>query len=218
MIQPDNPGHAALPDVALDQLFRAARSYYAWLDTPVSDEMLRRLYDLMKWGPTSANLSPVRLLFLRSEEGKRRLVPALAPKNVDKVMGAPVTAIVAYDLKFYEKQPKLLPYNPRMREMFGASPELVETTARRNSSLQGAYMMLAARALGLDCGPISGFDNAKVDNEFFGAGTPCDGCDEEFLPEGRIKSNFLCNLGYGDPGSLHERLPRLDFTEACMIL
>jgi 3-hydroxypropanoate dehydrogenase len=213
-----NPAHVPLPDVALDQLFRTARSYYAWQDAPVSDAMLRQLYDLMKWAPTSANLSPVRLLFLRSEEAKRRLVPALSPKNVDKVMGAPVTAIVAYDLKFYDKQPKLLPYNPKMREMFAASPELVETTARRNSSLQGAYMMLAARALGLDCGPISGFDNKKVDDEFFGAGTPCDGCDEEFLPEGRIKSNFLCNLGYGDPAQLHERLPRLDFAEACKIL
>ena len=210
--------HAALPDAALDQLFRTARSYYAWLDTPVSDDLLRQLYDLMKWAPTSANLSPIRLLFLRSHEAKQRLVPALAPKNVEKVVGAPVTAVVAYDLKFYEKQPKLLPYNPRMRELFAGSPELVETTARRNSSLQGAYMILAARALGLDCGPISGFDNKKVDDEFFAGGQPCEGCEEEFLPEGRIKSNFLCNLGYGDPASLHERLPRLDFGEACAIL
>jgi 3-hydroxypropanoate dehydrogenase len=210
--------HVALSDAALDQLFRTARSYYAWLDAPVGDDMLRQLYDLMKWAPTSANLSPVRLLFLRSGEAKRRLVPALAPRNVDKVLGAPVTAIVAYDLKFYEKQPKLLPYNPKMRELFAESPELVETTARRNSSLQGAYMMLAARALGLDCGPISGFDNKKVDDEFFAAGQPCEGVDEEFLPEGRIKSNFLCNLGYGDPARLHERLPRLDFSEACKIL
>lgn len=210
--------HSALSDDALDQLFRAARSYYAWLDRPVSDDVLRELYDLMKWAPTSANLSPVRLLFLRSDEAKRRLVPALAHGNIDKVMSAPITVIVAYDLKFYEKQPKLLPHNPRMRELFAQSPELVETTARRNSSLQGAYMMLAARALGLDCGPISGFDNKKVDDEFFAAGQPCDGSEEEFLPEGRIKSNFLCNLGYGDPARLHERLPRLDFSEACMIL
>jgi len=212
------PTHAALSDDALDQLFRAARSYYAWLNRPVSDDDLRQLYDLMKWAPTSANLSPVRLLFLRSDDSKRRLVPSLAPGNVDKVMSAPVTAIVAYDLKFYDKQPKLLPHNPRMREVFAASPELVETTARRNSSLQGAYMILAARALGLDCGPISGFDNKKVDDEFFAGGKPCEGCEEEFLPEGRIKSNFLCNLGYGDPARLHERLPRLEFSEACALL
>jgi 3-hydroxypropanoate dehydrogenase len=211
-------GHHSLSDDALDQLFRGARSYYAWLPKPVSDDLLKQLYDLMKWAPTSANLSPVRLLFLRTEEAKRRVVPALSPGNVDKVLGAPVTAIVAYDLKFYEKQPKLLPHNPKMRQLFADSPQLVETTARRNSSLQGAYMMLAARALGLDCGPISGFDNNKVDDEFFAAGTPCEGSEEEFLPEGRIKSNFLCNLGYGDPARLHERLPRLDFNEACKLL
>lgn len=217
MTQPHSV-HVALADAALDQLFRSARSHYAFLDAPISDGRLRQLYDLMKWAPTSANLSPVRLLFLRSDAAKRRLMPALAPGNVAKVMSAPVTAIVAYDLKFYEKQPILLPFNPKMRELFAQSPELVETTARRNSSLQGAYMMLAARALGLDCGPISGFDNSKVDQEFFGAGTPCEGSEEEFLPEGRIKSNFLCNLGYGDPARLHERLPRLGFDEACMIL
>jgi len=210
--------HTPLSEAALDQLFRSARSYYAWLDTPVSDDMLRQLYDLMKWAPTSANLSPIRLVFLRSDEAKQRLVPALAPANVDKVVRAPITAIVAYDLKFYDKQPKLLPHNPRMREVFAGSPELVETTARRNSSLQGAYMILAARALGLDCGPISGFDNKKVDDEFFAGGQPCEGCDEEFLSEGRIKSNFLCNLGFGDPARLRERLPRLDFAEACTIL
>ena len=217
MTQP-HPVHVPLADPALDQLFRSARSYQAFLDAPISDDMLQQLYDLMKWAPTSANLSPARLLFLRSDAAKRRLMPALAPGNVPKVMSAPVTAIVAYDLKFYEKQPKLLPFNPKMRELFAQSPELVETTARRNSSLQGAYMILAARALGLDCGPMSGFDNSKVDQEFFGAGTPCEGSEEEFLPEGRIKSNFLCNLGYGDPARLHERLPRLGFDEACMIV
>jgi 3-hydroxypropanoate dehydrogenase len=210
--------HAALPDPALDQLFRTARSYYAFLDTPVSDDTLRQLYDVMKWAPTSANLSPARFLFLRSAEAKRRLVPALAPLNVGKVMSAPITAIVAYDLKFYDRQPQLLPHNPKMRELFAQSPELVEVTARRNSSLQGAYLMLAARALGLDCGPISGFDNRKVDDEFFAAGQPCEGAEEEFLTEGRIKSNFLCNLGYGDPARLHERLPRLAFNEACKVL
>ena len=218
MIPSPAPSHAALPGAALDQLFRRARSYPAFLDAPVSDDLLRQLYDVLKWAPTSGNLSPARFLFLRSAEAKRRLVPALAPRNVDKVMSAPVTAIVAYDLKFYDRQPQLLPHNPKMRDLFAQSPELVEITARRNSSLQGAYLILAARALGLDCGPISGFDNKKVDDEFFAAGQPCEGAEEEFLPEGRIKSNFLCNLGYGDPARLHERLPRLAFNEACMVL
>jgi len=208
----------ALSDAALDQLFRAARTYPAWLDLPVADELLHQIYELMKWGPTSGNLCPARIVFVTSPAAKERLRPALSPGNVEKVMTAPATAIVAYDLKFYEKQPKLLPHNPKMRQLFADSPQLVETTARRNSSLQGAYMLLAARALGLDCGPISGFDNNKVDDEFFAAGTPCEGSEEEFLPEGRIKSNFLCNLGYGDPARLHERLPRLDFNEACKLL
>ena len=218
MIPSPTPSHAALPGAALDQLFRTARSYPAFLDTPVSDDLLRQLYDVLKWAPTSGNLSPARFLFLRSADAKKRLLPALAPRNVDKVMSAPITAIVAYDLKFYDRQPQLLPHNPKMRDLFAQSPELVEITARRNSSLQGAYLILAARALGLDCGPISGFDNKKVDDEFFAAGQPCEGAEEEFLPEGRIKSNFLCNLGYGDPARLHERLPRLAFNEACMVL
>jgi len=209
---------AALSDEALDQLFREARTYYAWLDIPVPDATLRQIYDLMKWAPTSANLSPARIVFVRSAAAKERLRPALSPNNVDKVMTAPATAIIAYDLLFYEKQPKLFPHSPRLRQHFAASPELVETTARRNSSLQGAYLILAARSLGLDCGPMSGFDNAKVDAEFFGAGRPCEGCDEEFFPEGRVKSNFLCNIGYGDPSRLHPRLPRLSFDEACSIV
>lgn len=209
---------AALSDEALDQLFRNARTYSAWLDVPVTDDTLRRLYDLMKWAPTSANLAPARIVFVRSAAAKQRLVPALAPGNVDKVMSAPVTAIIAYDLKFYEKQPKLAPQNPRIRGHFEASPALVESTARRNSSLQGAYLILAARSIGLDCGPMSGFDNAKVDEEFFAAGKPCEGCTEEFFPEGQVKSNFLCNLGYGDPSRLYPRLPRLSFDEACSIV
>jgi 3-hydroxypropanoate dehydrogenase len=207
-----------LSNEALDQLFRRARTYNAWLDKPVSDDTLRQLYDLMKWAPTSANSNPVRIVFVRTPEGKQRLLPALAPGNVQKVMTAPVTAIVAYDLKFYEKLPKLFPHNPGMRDQFARSPELIEITARRNSSLQGAYLMLAARALGLDCGPLSGFDNTKVDEEFFGAGKPCAGCEEEFFLEAHVKSNFLCNLGYGDPSKLFPRSPRLSFEEACSLV
>jgi 3-hydroxypropanoate dehydrogenase len=203
---------------ALDQLFRAARTHSAWLDKPVPDQTLRDLYDLLKWPPTSANTNPARFVFLRSQRAKERLRPALAPGNVDKVMTAPVTVIVAYDLLFFKKLPVLFPHAPAMRDLFEANPQLVETTARRNSSLQGAYLMLAARSLGLDCGPLSGFDNAKVDAEFFDAGRECEGCDQEFLPEGHVRSNFLCNLGYGDPSKLHPRLPRLAFEEACTLL
>ncbi len=204
---------------ALDTLFREARaSYSKWQKKPVPDETLRELFELVKWAPTSANAEPARFAFLRTRESKERLRPALAPLNVDKTMSAPVTVIVAYDLRFYEQLPKLFPQNPGMKKLFEGGPELVEVTAKRNSSLQGAYMMMAARSLGLDCGPLSGFDNAKVDEEFFAAGKPCFGCDQEFFPEGHVKSNFLCNLGYGDPGSLHPRLPRLSFTEACSLL
>src|SRR5215510_9086707 len=164
-----------LEDEALNQIFRDARTHGAWLDKPISDEMLAQLYDLLKWGPTSANGSPARFVFLRTKEAKERLRPALAPGNVEKTMTAPVTVIVAYDLLFFEKLPKLFPHSPAMREMYAANPQLVEATAKRNSSLQGAYLMLAARSLGLDCGPMSGFDNAKVDAEFFGAGKECAG-------------------------------------------
>jgi 3-hydroxypropanoate dehydrogenase len=149
-----------LNDGGLDLLFRDTRTYNGWLERPVSDDTLRQLYDLLRWAPTSANCNPMRVVILRTKEGKARLLPALAPGNVDKVMSAPVTAIVAYDLNFYERLPQLFPHNPGMRDHFAHSPELVETTAKRNSSLQGAYLILAARALGLDCGPMSGFDNA----------------------------------------------------------
>lgn len=209
---------SALDDAALDQLFRAARTHNAWREAPVTEQTLRQLYDVMKWGPTSANTSPARFVFLRSKEAKARLLPTLAPGNIDKTMSAPVTVIIAYDLLFYQKLPKLFPHNPGMKDLFATNPQLVETTARRNSTLQGAYMMLAARSLGLDVGPLSGFDNAKLDEEFFAAGKECQGCDQEFFSEGHVRSNFLCNLGYGDPSKLLPRLVRLDFDEACSIM
>lgn len=205
-------------DKTLDTLFREARTYMKWLPRPIADKTLHELWDVIKWAPTSANAEPARFAFLRSKESKERLRPALAPLNVEKTMTAPVTVIVGYDLRFYERLPKLFPQNPGMAKLFENNPEMVETTAKRNSSLQGAYMILAARALGLDCGAMSGFDNAKVDEEFFAAGKPCFGCDQEFFPEGHVKTNFLCNLGYGDPASLHPRLPRLSFNEACSLL
>jgi 3-hydroxypropanoate dehydrogenase len=207
-----------LPDEALNQIFREARTYTNWLDRPVSDDTLKQVYNLMKWGPTSANASPARFVMVRSPEAKERLRPILAPGNVEKTMAAPVTVIVAYDLLFYEKLPRLFPPSPAMRDLFAANPQLVEATARRNSSLQGAYLIIAARALGLDCGPMSGFDNARLDEEFFGAGRECRGCEQEFFPEGHVKSNFLCNLGSGDPSKLYPRSPRLEFSEACTLL
>jgi 3-hydroxypropanoate dehydrogenase len=193
-------------ELGLDQIFRQARTHHAWRDAPVSDEQLHELYDLMKWGPTSANSTPARILFLRSREAKERLRPALLPANVDQTMAAPVTAIIGYDTRFYEFTPKLMPQNPSIANYF-AGPEraaFAAETAFRNGSLQGAYLMIAARALGLDCGGMSGFHNAMVDAEFF--------------PDGRIKSNFLCNLGYGDHDKLLPRNPRLSFAEACRIL
>jgi 3-hydroxypropanoate dehydrogenase len=187
----------------LDLLFRAARTHNAWLVEPVSDDTLRQLYALMKWGPTSTNCCPARVLFLRTPEAKQRLLPALAPGNVEKTISAPVTAIIGYDVQFYEQLPKLFPHADA-RAWFVNAPDLAEATAQRNSALQGAYLMLAARALGLDCGPMSGFDSAKVDQAFF--------------PDGRIKTNFLCNLGHGDASKLFPRSPRLEFDEACKLL
>jgi 3-hydroxypropanoate dehydrogenase len=212
------PSVSALNDEALDQLFRAARSFSYWLEKPVSDDTLRQLYDLMKWGPTSANGSPARILFLRTPEARQRLIPALSPANVEKVRTAPVTAIIGYDLCFYDQMPKLFPHAPGYRDIFAKSPELAEVTARRNSSLQGAYLIIAARALGLDCGPLSGFDNAKVDQEFFGSGQDAGGFDQEFFPLTHVRTNFLCNIGYGDRSLLHPRNPRLSFDEACALL
>jgi 3-hydroxypropanoate dehydrogenase len=192
-----------LSDDALDLIFRRARTHRAWLDRPVPDPLLRQVYELAALGPTSANCSPMRLLFVKSREAKERLRPCLSPGNVDKTMQAPVTAIVGHALDFYEELPRLFP-TADMRALFVGKPEFIAATAFRNSSLQGAYLMLAARALGLDCGAMSGFDNAKVDAEFF--------------PDGRVKSNFLCNLGYGDPGKLGPRAPRLPFDEVGRVI
>lgn len=207
-----------ISDDALNILFRNARTHSHWLDKPVSDETLRAMYELLKWPPTSANSNPARFIFVRSEEAKERLRPALSPGNVEKTMAAPVTVIVAYDLTFFTKLPRLFPHSPKMRELFEKNPQLVESTAKRNSSLQGAYLILAARAVGLDAGPMSGFDNAKVDEAFFAAGKEAEGCIQEFFPVGHVRSNFLVNLGYGDPAKLHARGPRLEFEEACTIL
>lgn len=193
----------ALSPAALDQLFREARTHNKWQERPVSDETLHALYALMKWGPTSANASPARLLFLRTPEAKAKLKEALSQGNMEKTMTAPVTVIVAHDPKFYELLPRLFPHADA-RSWFAGNWSLADTTAFRNGTLQGAYLILAARALGLDAGPMSGFDNAKV--------------DELFLADTGWKSNFLVNLGHGDAAGLFERSPRLDFEEACRLL
>lgn len=193
-----------LSDRDLDLIFREARSYNRWQDKPVSDVTLQALYDLMRWGPTSANCSPARFVFLTSEAAKERIKPFLMEANVPKVMGAPVVAIVAHDGKFYDRIPELFPHNPGAREWFSDNEQLAHETAFRNGTLQGAYLIIAARALGLDCGPMSGFDNAGVDQEFF--------------PDGQLKSNFLCAIGYGSEELLFPRSPRLAFDEACTVL
>lgn len=200
---PDSSQKEGLDEAALDLLFRSAHTHYTWLSKPVSEAQLRAIYDLFKWGPTSANSSPARVLFLKSDEAKARLLPALSANNVEKSRTAPVVAIIAYDTDFYEKLPKLFPHVDA-RVWFAGKPDLAHETAFRNSSLQGGYFILAARALGLDCGPMSGFDASKVNTEFF--------------PDGKWKANFLCNLGYGDPEKLFPRNPRLDFEEACVVL
>jgi 3-hydroxypropanoate dehydrogenase len=189
----------------LNRIFLEARTYNTFLPEPVSDELLRQVYDLAKWGPTSANTMPMRVVFVKSTEAKERLRPALAAGNLDKTMAAPVCAIVADDMKFHEHVPRLFPHFPQFADLFKGpgKEEITRTHAFRNSTLQGAYLIIAARAMGLDCGPMSGFDNAKLDAEFF--------------PDGRLKSNFLINMGFGDPKSLHPRGPRLGFDEACRI-
>lgn len=192
-----------LNDAALDRIFRDARTYSAWREGEVSDVLLQAVYDLAKMGPTSANCSPMRLVFVKSPEAKAKLKPALAEGNIEKTMAAPVTAIIGHDLEFYERLPQLFPHTDA-RSWFVGNETLSRDTAFRNGSLQGAYFIIAARALGLDCGPMSGFDNAAVDKAFF--------------PDGQVRSNFLCNLGLGDPEKLHARSPRLEFDQACRVL
>lgn len=198
---PNDAGQST--DETLDRIFRNARTHYAWQKRGLSVDLLREVWDLAKLGPTSANCSPARIVFVMSPEAKERLRPCLIPGNVDKTMAAPATAIIGHDLTFYERLPELFPHTDA-KSWFVGNERLIETTAMRNGTLQGAYLMLAARALGLDCGPMSGFDNAMVDAEFF-AGTP-------------VRSNFLCNLGYGDASVLYPRSPRLGFEDACEVL
>lgn len=193
-----------LSDADLDTIFRSARSYNGWLDKPVSDVTVEAVYDLLRYGPTSANCSPARFVFLTSEQAKARLKPHLLGSNVEKTMAAPVVTIVAWDVKFYDRIPELFPHAPDARSWFADDDAVAHATAFRNSSLQGAYLMIAARSVGLDCGPMSGFDNAGVDAAFF--------------PDGALKSNFICALGYGDPATIFERSPRLSFDEACRVL
>lgn len=194
-----------LDDEALDIIFREARTHTAWNGKNIEESLVKAVYDIMKFGPTSANTCPARFVFVKSKEAKERLKPHLDKGNVDKTMAAPLTAIIAYDLKFYEKTDKLAPHNPAgVRSWFEGKEAYAKETAFRNGSLQGAYFMIAARALGLDCGPMSGFNQKGVKEEFFR--------DNDCWP------NFLCNLGFGDPAKLHPRAPRLTFDEACKII
>lgn len=193
-----------MADKDLDLIFRSARSYSSFLDKPVSDVTLQAIYDLMRMGPTASNSSPARLLFLRSPEAKQRLLPHLQAEDRERTAKAPVTAILGYDLRFHEKLDRLCPGDPNARSQFEGDQRKRGETALRNGSLQGGYFIVAARALGLDCGPIFGFGNAGIDAEFF--------------PDGTVKSNLLCNLGYGDPAPLPPRSPRLEFADACRIL
>lgn len=192
-----------LSEEALDTLFFSARSHNGWLDRPVSDEQLRRIYDIMKMGPTSANTLPARIVFVRSEEAKARLKPCLAEGNVEKSMTAPVVAIIGMDLQFHEHLPTLFPHTDA-RSWYVGKPEKIQETAFRNSTLQGAYFIMAVRSVGLDAGPMSGFDAQKVNQEFF--------------PDGRIKVNFICAIGKGDETKLFPRHPRLAFEQACTLL
>ncbi|HJZ42478.1 MAG TPA: malonic semialdehyde reductase [Hyphomicrobiaceae bacterium] len=193
-----------LDEASLKQLLLEARTHNVWLPREVPDGLLRELVDVMKMGPTSANCSPARIIFVKSKEAKERLKPFLSEGNRDKTMKAPVCAIIGYDLAFYEHLPRLFPHNQEARSWFAGKPDHIRTTAARNGSLQGGYFILAARALGLDAGAMSGFDNAGVDREFF-SGT-------------EVKSNFLCNLGFGDRSALMPRSPRFAFDEMAKIL
>jgi 3-hydroxypropanoate dehydrogenase len=193
----------AISGESLNQLFREARTHWVWRPQPVPIDLLKQVYDLARFGPTSANSSPARFVFLTTPAAKERLRPALAPGNVEKTMTAPVTVIVAYDTEFHEKLAQLFPARD-MRSVFAANPALIQETAFRNGTLQGAYLIMAARGLGLDCGPMSGFDQLKVNADFFS--------------DGKWKSNFLINMGYGDPAKIFPRNPRLSFDEACRVL
>lgn len=193
-----------ISDATLKLLFTEARSFSNWLPKDVPNEMLHRLYDLMKFGPTSMNSCPARLIFVKSQAAKDKLIDCVSPFNVEKVRTAPVTTIIALDSKFYNQIPKLFPHAPTAGEIFESDQNLGETTAFRSGTLQGAYLILAARSIGLDCGPMSGFDNAKM--------------DEAFLKGTSWKSNFICSLGFGDRSKLHPRLPRFEFDEACKIV
>ena len=192
-----------IDDAGLDLILRAARTQNSWQPVAVTEELLRRVYDLTKMGPTSANCCPARFIFVTSEAGKERLKPALAPGNVDKTMAAPVTAIIGYDTKFYELLPDLFPHTDA-KAWFEGNDALVQETAVRNGTLQGGYLMIAVRSLGLDCGPMSGFDQAKLNAEFW--------------PDGRVKANFLCSIGYGDDKNIFDRSPRLTFALACEVI
>lgn len=194
---------AELPKQALDQLFTEARTHHAWQDKPLEDAVLRRLYELQKWGPTSANSSPARFVFVKSPEAKEKLLPTLLGSNVAQVQAAPVTVIVAYDERFYDQLPVLFPVMD-LKPMFASNPAMSHESAIQSGTLQGAYLMLAARSLGLDVGPMGGFDRAKVDEAFFKGTT--------------WKSNFLCNIGYGDAAKLYPRGPRLSFEQAAWIV
>ena len=195
--------HAPISDDALDTIFREARTFRRWQDKAVSPALQMAIYDLMRLGPTSGNCSPARIVFVVSREAKERLKPHLDEGNIGKTMTAPATAILGFDLDFAERLPFLLPQAPNAKDTY-SDPVLAERVAFRNGSLQGGYFIIAARALGLDCGPMSGFDNAGVDREFF--------------PDSRVRSNFLCNIGYGDPAGMPARNPRLPFEDACRIV
>jgi 3-hydroxypropanoate dehydrogenase len=191
-------------DEEIALLFTDARTHSAWLDRPVDDALVHRIYDIAKLGPTGGNSQPMRVVFAKSQEAKTKLRPALFPGNVDKTMAAPFTAIVAFDTEFYEKMPKLFPARPEMRDAIAARPaEVRDKQAYQSATLQAGYLIVVARGLGLDCGPMAGFDPAKVDAAFF--------------PDGKWKTTLLINIGYGDPTKLHPRLPRLAFEEACRI-
>jgi 3-hydroxypropanoate dehydrogenase len=188
--------------ITLDLLFNTARTRNGWLDKPLEDGLLQKIWNLTRMGPTSANCSPARIVFVTSTQAKEKLRPALLGENVAKTMTAPASAIIGYDMEFYERLPELFPHTDA-KAWFVGDEELIFSTAFRNGTLQGAYFMMAARALGLDCGPISGFDNAMVDAAFF--------------MNSAVKSNFICSIGYGNDENLHPRSPRLEFTEACRI-